>query len=85
MKLKKTLLALAQATKSFTFFTVAGTMGPTARPWWIMDDVPTGKKSSKGLYCRLLKMCGYSEIAENGVMANTEPSAGAVFSRFSAI
>ena len=42
-----------------------------------MDAVPTGVKSSKGLYCRFLKMWGYSEMAENGVMASTEPSAGA--------
>ena len=71
--------------KSFTFLTLAGTMGPTAKPWWIMEAVPTGVKSSNGLYCRFLKMCGYSEMAEKGVIASTEPSAGALLSKFRAI
>jgi hypothetical protein len=50
-----------------------------------MELVPTGVKSSKGLYCKFLKMWGYKEMGEKGVMANTEPSAGALFKRFKAI
>jgi hypothetical protein len=41
-------LALAQATKPFTSVTLAGTWGPTAKPWWITDEVLTGVKSANG-------------------------------------
>ena len=71
--------------KSRTVLTLSGTIGPTAKPWWIMELVPTGVKSSKGLYCRLRKICGYSEMAENGVWARTVPSATEVLSTFRAI